>query len=361
MLNQQGATLTERHGVEIVRSFADAKTEYGFIRDTVGITDFSFMQKYRVPEETGIDFLDTVVAGNVAKIRFGRVLHTFIADDNGMLLADCYVANNDEELVVLCESITDDTGLDAILLSEEGREAGMEKLTESHAAIGVDGFKAWAVMKQLFGADVLGLPYLSLEIYQFEGHDIRLIRAGKTSEFGYLLVVPVQAASALMQAVVDGAKNNGGGLCGLEIHDHLRLEGRFFNIFAEGERVRDPLPLGLQWMIDFDKDAFSGQAAIVQRRSEGLKRKCIGIRTDSASGPLDVGTALYDGDAQVADVVASCHSYVLETAVGLALFPVEIAYSGLSFTAGGADGPSIRTISMPPIMPRSLTVRLDEL
>ncbi|MBD3240481.1 MAG: hypothetical protein GF331_07835, partial [Chitinivibrionales bacterium] len=345
----------------IVRAFAGIDTEYRFVRDTVGVTDFSFMQKYRVPEESGIDFLDSVVAGNVAKIRFGRVLHTFIADDNGMLLADCYVANNDDELVVLCESITDDAGLDAILLSDEGREAGVEKLTESHAAIGIDGFKAWTVAKRLFGADVLGLPYLSLEVYPFEGEDIRLIRAGKTSEFGYLLVAPVETATGLMQAVIESAKANDGGLCGLEVHDHLRLEGRFFNIFAEGERVRDPLQLGLQWMIDFDKDAFGGRDAILQRRSEGLKRKCIGVRTEGPSDALEVGMALFDGATQVAEVVASCHSYVLDVNVGLASFPIDIAYSGLPFTAGGPDGASIRTISMPPIMPKSLTVRLDEL
>ncbi len=54
-----------------------------------------------VPEETGLDFLDSLLAGNVARIRFGRVLHTFLSDENGMLLADCYVANNDDEFIVI--------------------------------------------------------------------------------------------------------------------------------------------------------------------------------------------------------------------------------------------------------------------
>jgi hypothetical protein len=47
--------------------------------------------------------------------------------------------------------------------------------------------------------------------------------------------------------------------------------------------------------------------------------------------------------------------------VGLALFPREIAYSGLEFRLGTAQGETVRTISMPPIMPKSLTVKLDEL
>ena len=47
--------------------------------------------------------------------------------------------------------------------------------------------------------------------------------------------------------------------------------------------------------------------------------------------------------------------------LGLALFPIELAYSGLSFQLGAAGGPAITTISMPPIMPKSLGVKLDEM
>ena len=47
--------------------------------------------------------------------------------------------------------------------------------------------------------------------------------------------------------------------------------------------------------------------------------------------------------------------------LGLALFPRDLAYSGLSFHLAASDGPVVRTISMPPIVPRSLTVKLDEM
>ena len=178
-----GVSFSERYGIETVASCSDHRTEYHYIRDTVGLTDFSHMQKFKVPEETGMDFLDTLMAGNVAKIRFGRMLHTFLPDSNGELVADCYVANNDDEYIVLCEGI--------LRTRKSGRflqiaEIGAEDLTESEVLLGIDGFKAWAVVKELFGADVLGLPYLSIERYEFEGTPVRLFRAGKTSEFGYL-------------------------------------------------------------------------------------------------------------------------------------------------------------------------------
>jgi hypothetical protein len=47
--------------------------------------------------------------------------------------------------------------------------------------------------------------------------------------------------------------------------------------------------------------------------------------------------------------------------LGLALFPVDIAYSGLTFNLDSPDGQKVHTISMPPIMPKSLTVKIDEM
>jgi aminomethyltransferase len=351
----------ERYGIEVPLQAADARTEYTRIRETVGITDFSHVQVYRVPEESGIDFLDTVLAGNVARVRYGRVLHTFLADAQGMLQADCYVANGDEEFFVVCESIVDDAAMDAVFQSPEAIAAGCEKLTGSVVALSIDGFRAWAVVKELFGTDVLGLPYLSLERYTFGGEAVQLIRAGKTSEFGYLLMAPITIGAALLEQLHLLAEKNGGGLCGVAIHGDLRLEGRFFNIYAEGLSVRDPLVLGLQWMIDFDKGTFRGGDAIHARREAGLSRKLIGVAGQNGADVLAVGSTITDSADTVADVVASCWSYTLDCRVALAVFARDYAYSGLTLRQGGPEGPEVSTISMPPIVPRSLTVRLDEL
>jgi aminomethyltransferase len=354
------ASFENRYGVEVAAAFGDLAAEYQLIRESVGLTDFSYMQKYRIPEAQAIDFLDTLVAGNVARLRFGRVLHTFLADKSGTLVADCYIANNDDEFVMFCESLVDDATLDALLEEHGAAAAGLEKLTDSHAVIGIDGYKAWAVARDLFGSDVLGLPYLSIEKYPFEDTEVRLVRAGKTSEFGYLLMVPAGQAETLMQQLLVSAQKQGGGLCGVKVHNELRLEGRFFNIFAEGSRVKNPLELGLQWMIDFEKDSFVGSEALLAQREKGVARKIIGVRTDAAADGFVIGAALFDSERQVGTVEATCFSHALNARVGLALFPTEIGFAGLDFHLGSTSGTPVRTISMPPIMPKSLTVKLDE-
>jgi glycine cleavage system aminomethyltransferase T len=356
-----GAIFQPRDDAEVTARFGPRAAEYAAVRDAVALTDFSFVHKYRVPAEPGLDLLDALLAGNVPKIRFGRVLHTLLADEEGLLVGDCYVANNDEEFVFLCESIAPPGRLQGLFEAAGAQAAGAEGLDATHVLLSLDGYKAWEVVKEVFGADVLGLPYLSIEVYPFEGASVRLIRAGKTSEFGYLLLVPATAAEKLFDTLQAAVGRRGGALCGVEAHDDLRLEGRFFNIQAEGRRVRDPLVLGLQWMIDFEKEKFLGHDAIHQRRGQGLRRKIVGVEAEPGDEGLVTGARLFHQDQPVGEAVADCFSHVLGRRLALAVLPVELAFSGLPFHLGAPAGPGVRTISMPPIMPRSLTVKLDEM
>lgn len=355
-----GAALAERHGVEVVSRVSDFETEYRLVRESVALTDFSFLRRYRLPTDQGIDLLDGLVPGNVARIRYGRVMQTFMADDDGRVLADCYVANNDEEMIFLCEAAAPDD-LMARVIREADRDGIAQDLTDSHVLLSVDGFAAWAVVRDLFGADVLGLPYLSVELYPFADEQVYLFRAGKTSEFGYLLMAPLSVGERLFEAVRDAVARQGGGHCGVETHDSLRLEGRFFNVHAEGRLVGDPLALGLQWMMDLEKSDYRGAAAILRRRSEGLSRKVIGVLAAPGEDRLRVGARLFHGGGEVAEVVADAWSPALGRRVALALFRIDVAYAGLAFSLGSPQGPEVRTISMPPIMAKSLSVKLDEL
>lgn len=353
----QGASFAIRYDVEIVERFSDHATEYKRIRDNAALTDFSHIQIFRIPEAQAFDVLDGLVAGNVAKVRYGRMLHTFIANEQGELLADCYIANNDDEFIVLCESIVPDAEIRALFMAN----SAVEDLTGTVALLSVDGVKAWSIAKELFGADVLGLPYLSIEKYQFDGHDIRLFRAGKTSEFGYMFMAPLGCAQKLAQHILDSLVKLDGGPCGCAIHNDVRLEGRFFNIYRDGAIVKNPLSLGIQWMIDFDKEKFTGRDTIFAGREAGLSHKIIGISVNPNCKDLKEGAGIFCGAKKIATVVTTCHSYLLDCDMGLALFDNAYAFAGLEFNLGSAGGAVVKTISMPPIMPKSLMVKLDEM
>lgn len=346
----------ERCGAEVALGFKGLASEYMAVREAVGLTDFSFTVRCKVPE-AGLDVLERYAAGSVANIRFGRVLHTLSANERGFVESDVYIANDDEQLLLIGESLVGGEAVMGVLEGLGGKECGVEDISGSTALFGVDGVRAWAVVKELFGPDVLGLPYLSIETYGLEGHEVKLLRAGKTSEFGYLLLVPADGAAAVWERVVEAGGGHGLEQVGMEAHDALRLDGRFFNIHAEGAKVGDPLELGLQWMMDFRGEAFRGKEAIMARRAAGVKRKIIGVAPEE--GELWAGAEIMHEGRVVAEVVTACCSPTLRKWIGLALFERELAYSGLTFEDRAKR--KIHTISMPPFMPQSLSIKLDEM
>jgi glycine cleavage system aminomethyltransferase T len=358
-LTALGAKFSERNGIEYPSIVTSTEEEYNFVRNGAGVTDFSFAKCYRVPEETGLDYLDDMFPGNVAQLRFGRVLHTFLSNDAGEVVADCYIANNDDEFIIICESLLSDADLDAVFAKTGGAEAGLEDMSATHSLLNIDGYQSWAVAKELFDADVLGLPYLSVERYELNDIEFPLIRSGKTGEFGYTLIVKNENAEAALDTVLEAVKKFDGGLCGVDVHSTLRLDGRFFNIFAEGALVKDPLKMGLQWMIDFEKDGYIGYDAITSRRAAGLTEKVIGVMADKTVDGFSTDAEIFSGDEKVGTIKTTCYSPVLDANVALAIFPFDVAYAGLSLKL--ASGAEVKTVSLPPFSPKSLTVRLDEM
>ena len=110
-LASAGAQFTERYGTEVAAVFSDNKTEYYHVRDNAGLTDFSYMQKFSALRK-GLTYW-IPWPRKMSQRSTLKVLHTFIPDDNGMILADCYIAT----MMMNCwcsVSITDDAKLRSI-------------------------------------------------------------------------------------------------------------------------------------------------------------------------------------------------------------------------------------------------------
>ncbi len=355
-----GISFEERYGISIPFTSDNIEHEYNCVRNTAGLSDFSFLQKYTIPEDTGLDFLNNIFAGNVENLRFGRVLHTFLADESGNIVSDCYIANNDEEFLILCESIIDDSQLDKILFEENnGADFGLKNVTNEFVVLSIDGSNAWKTAKDIFGVSILGLPYLSIEEFQFDGEKINVIRAGKSGEFGYYVIALNKVAEKLFDTALEKVKQIEGTVCGLDVHNILRLDGRFFNIFSEGAEVRNPLYLGLQWMIDLENMNFFGGQNLQNQRDAGVTSKITGMTIDKEVGNVAAGDKICDENGEIGHIVSSKHSYALDKTVALALLPFGSAYSGLKFYLRAADGPEVNTVSMPPFIPKSLNMKLD--
>ncbi|HOU53630.1 MAG TPA: glycine cleavage T C-terminal barrel domain-containing protein [Myxococcota bacterium] len=356
LLAGMGARFQDRSGRTAVAGFAGVEQEVLAVRRALGLAPMTHVRVFRGVVDEALYPLDEVLTGPVSRLRFGRVLHTLLLDPDGQVAADAYVAIDDEDLWVLLECVADPKTVEALLDGVPLRDE-----EDRWAVLSLDGPRAWAPLRELLGPDVLGMPYLAIEPRTLAGTEVRVIRAGKTGEFGYWVLVPEEAAAATLEALRQAAKDPAMALYGTEALDLLKLDGRFFNVHQEGARVRDPLPLGLQWMIDFQKDRFTGREALMGRRESGVATKVVGVALDPGNRGLAPGQAVLLEGEPVGTVVVAGRSPVLQRDLGLAEVRRPFAWAGLPIEV--RDGDQVQrgqTLTMPPFLPESLKIRLDE-
>lgn len=351
-----GAEFCEINGAQAVKSVAGFAQECDALRKGATLTDFSFVRRFVYDESDGLDFLDGALAQNILKLRYGRIVDTFLASEDGEVAAECFVANIDDKVYVVAENIACDSRIDGALL--QGCPSAKD-ITCDTVLLSVDGPEAWRVAKDVCGQDIMNLPYLSIESYDFEGERIQLMRNGKTGEFGYQFLAPVSVAEKLFDALKLSLDSAGGVLCGVDSVFNARLEGNFFNIYAEGAVVKDPVSLGIQWMIDMQKDSFPGSDAIFARRQKGACASLAGVKGANPSVALPVGGAVFAGGRKVGDIVSSGFSRILNAPIALVLFERKYALAGFDYSTSPDGDLDVSTVSMPPIIPLSLQNGLD--
>lgn len=348
----QNANFGEIAGAQCVKNFDDSHKELCELRNNAVFCDFSFVKKFVYDENDGLDFLDTILASDILKLRYGKIANTILADDNGNVVADVFVADVDDKLIVIAEEVA--KGSSAPLYSEN---SGATDITDSHVLFSVDGVSAWKIAKDVFGSDIMNLSFLSVEKYDFEGEDVYLLRSGKTGEYGYQFLAPNVVAEKLADKIIESLKANNGILAGFDTHQTARLEGNFFNIHAEGKNVGCPLELGLQWTIDFEKESFIGSSQIFEKRKNGLKKKLIGLKSEKE---ISVGEKIYDGDVCIGEVVSSAQSHIPNTFLATALFDSEYVASGFAYSGEPNGIEDIETVSRPPFIAKSLSSPMED-
>jgi glycine cleavage system aminomethyltransferase T len=291
-------------------------------------------------------------------LREGRVRHTLLLRDDASIFADVFIGSADDGFYVLAEGPSE-TDLVAWLEGVKGRRPGgkpvaIRGLSETFVTLGVDGPYAWEVVSELLGRVVLGMPYLSL----LRRGDVLCLRAGKTGEYGYMVLIPRSSASDLEARLAEVGRPLGLVAVGREALDVCALENWHFSIRIQRDtplvQPLTPIELQLQWRVVYEKD-FVGVEALRTRRAEGAN-----FRTTCfvADGPLSPGQPLRLGGEDAGEVLASCFSPTLGAGIGAALLSRRIAHPHVALSASaGAGVTSIKTCTTPLV--DNLSMRID--
>jgi aminomethyltransferase len=319
------------------------------VRESVVVSRLEDLAIVRFRGPGARDAVDRLCAGPL-RVRDGQLQHHLLLDEQAHCFADAYALCDDQEYELLLD------GPGAPAAGEHiaghvppGAEVEIEYRTVSHAVISIDGPFAWELLSRVAGAEVVGLPYLTF----FPVQGWTCCRAGRTGEYGYLLVTPVEEAAALHTRLLEA----GAALDVVEtdraVLDQCALENLFFNPRREGREPVTPIELQLQWRVDYAKESV-GLEALRRHRAAGVGSR---LTTLVAPRAVAAGDPVRLGAARVGRVLSAGWSVVRGDCVLLALLDLACAHPGLSgFEVGETEPVPARSVTPPLLNNRSLFV-----
>ena len=363
---RHGGHIVPFAGWEMPLYYTSIIGEHKAVREAVGVFDVSHMGILTVDGAHAADLLGRRTTANVPALTPEQVRYTFLLESTGFIVDDLLVSRVDsgEELTrsfVAVPNASRADEVEEILRQHRGPDTTIGRWNGRVALLAVQGPKSRAVLESLYPWDLSGLPFYHLRFFPKKGgtgpragrlglhlpealSDWLLVsRTGYTGELGFEVFVPAEEADALAERLLAA----GVVPCGLGCRDTLRLEKGYLLSGQEFHRDHTPLEAGQDRFVDFDHP-FVGSVVLEKERTEGVKRRLVGIEVSEPGAIPRHGTPVRAADKPVAEATSGGLSPTLGKGIALAYVPPELAAPGtnLALEIRGREVPG-RVVPLP--------------
>jgi aminomethyltransferase len=295
---------------------AGTVAEHTSVREAVGLFDVSHLGKLAISGPGAAAFVDRCFTADMGRTGPGQAQYTLCCTESGGVVDDLivYLVGPDEVLAV-------PNAANAARVADLLRAAAPDgvTVTDRHrdlAVLAVQGPKAAEVLVSVLpgAADLAGMNYMAFD----DVAGIRVCRTGYTGERGYELVVPVDEAPRVWDALLAAAEPLGGGPAGLGARDTLRTEMGYPLHGQDLSEDITPVQAGSGWAVGWSKPEFWGREALVAEKAAGPARRLRGLRATGRGVPR-AGMAVMAAGQRVGTTTSGTFSPTLRTGIALAL------------------------------------------
>jgi aminomethyltransferase len=314
--------------------------EYHAIRSSAALLDISPLYKYLVRGRDAARLLDRVVTRDVGRAQAGDVLYTSWCDAAGKVLDDGTIARLDEATFRLTSADPNVRWLEANAL---GLDVAIEDVSESTAALALQGPSSRAILEQLSDVSLGGLKYFRLTAAKLRGIPVTISRTGYTGDLGFEIWLDAKRALTVWDALIQAGTPYGIAPAGMLALDVARIEAGLMLMDVDyvsarkalvASQTSSPFELDLGWTVNLDKEQFVGKHALAEEKRRGPLWQFVGVEVEwdalerlyAAAGLAPrlpstawrTSTPLYAGGAQVGYATSGGWSPLLKKYVALA-------------------------------------------
>jgi len=318
-IEEQGVTAyTIYNHMLLPAAFGSIEESYHHLKEHVQIWDVAAERQVEISGKDSAKLVQLMTCRDLSKSKDGRCYYCPIIDDNAGLINDPVVLRINENKWWISIADTD------VILFAKGLAIGNKfdvEITEPKVDImAVQGPKSFKLMEKIFGEQITKLKFFGFDYFEFGGAKHLIAQSGWSKQGGY--EVYVQNTEA-----------------GLKLYDHLFEIGKEFNIkpgcpnlieriesglLSHGNDMDNgdnPYECGFDKYVNIDSDIiFLGKEKLKKIKSEGIKRKLMGVKLDldkiSLTGSLDLTD---DNNKIIGELRSACYSPHFKKVIGIAM------------------------------------------
>ena len=314
--------------------------EYNAIRNACAAIDVSPLFKYRVAGRDATRLIDRLITRDVKKMSVGQVYYAPWCDEDGKVIDDGTVTRVSDQVFRWTAA---DPNLRWFTGNSSGLNVGIEDISESVAALALQGPTSARLLEQVCDADLSGLKYFRATSGNIAGVPVDVSRTGYTGDLGYEIWMPWDSALRVWDAIASAGQAFDLHPTGMLALDIARIEAGLLLIDVDFHSSRkalieaqkySPFELGLGRLVEMKKGAFVGRAALAEEVKRGTPRQIVGIEVDwteveklyeavglpptAPAATSRVAVPIYKGRSQVGRATSTTWSTTLKKLIALA-------------------------------------------
>jgi folate-binding protein YgfZ len=309
---------------------------YQGLRTAAAWIDLSARGKLRVTGEDRARLLHAMSTNHVQELAAGEGLYTFFLNDKGRVLADAYIYNLGESLLLDTEPETAASlmaHLDKFIIADD---VTLEDETGRWMAVGLEG------PASVKAAASLGVKPPARPCALVEWDHGFVVQVAETGMPGVRIFVPMDERHTL------AARLTAAGIPKATVEEArvVRIENgkpRYSEDISDRYLAQETQQLHA---IHFNKGCYLGQEIVERVRSRGqVHRHLTAIEIESATPPAPGSKLVANGNA-VAEITSAVYSPALGKTVGLAYVRTEAIEKRPPMTVEGSDPPVVAKLAV---------------
>jgi len=260
--------------------------EYNAIRNAAALIDVSPLYKYILTGRDATRLVDRVITRDATKLAVGQVIYTPWCDEQGKVIDDGTVSRLGEHRYRWTAA---DPSLRWFVQNAVGLDVAIEDVSETIAALAVQGPTSGALLRQVADADVASLKYFRVTSGSIGSVPVDISRTGYTGDLGYEIWMPWERAIHVWDTLVTAGGQFDLRPAGMLALDIARIEAGLLLIEVDFFSSRkalipsqqySPFEMGLGRLVQVEKARFVGQAALQKEKARGSSRQIVGLEID---------------------------------------------------------------------------------